>query len=342
MELGNNLRNLRKQRGLRQEQLAEAVGVSVAAVSKWETAQCAPELTVLMELADFFEVSVDTLLGHTLHEDRLEGLIAQMDEALSAREEETTASVCDKILRNYPNNSRAIEACSRGYYQLFAYTSKDTYMEQSITQTKRLMTLKQGEPERNRLTRLNYLGNQYELLHQWNIAKDYYEQSNVDGSSDACIARCLFQQGQTQKALEMLSQIVVTSVFHQYGDICTLVDAWVLLGEYEKACAALAWMYDVMEGLHYNPTMMLLIQTQLAGLYRECGQMEAAQAAIRKAAELAKENSKQEIEASAEFLQLDRARELILSAPDSNRELLLQVVTKMGAPFTDIVEEVLP
>ena len=342
MELGNNLRNLRKQRGLRQEQLAEAVGVSVAAVSKWETAQCAPELTVLMELADFFEVSVDTLLGHTLHADRLEALIAQMDEAVTTREEETTAVVCDKILRNYPNDSRAVEACSRGYYQLFGYTQKNIYMEQCITQTKRLMTLKQGEPAQNHLARINYLGNQYELLQQWDIAKDYYEQSNVDGSSDACIARCLFQQGQTQKALEMLSEVVVDSVFRQYGDICTLVDAWVLLGEREKACAALAWIYDVMEGLHYNPTMMLLIQTQLAGLYLECGQREAAQAAIRKAADLVKENNKQEIGASAEFLQLKRAHELLLSGPDSNRELLLQVVTKMGAPFTDIVEEVLP
>ncbi len=342
MELGNNLRNLRKQRGLRQEQLAEAVGVSVAAVSKWETAQCAPELTVLMELADFFEVSMDTLVGHTLHADRLEVLIAQMDEALTAREEETAAVVCDKILRNYPNDSRAVETCSHGYYQLFVYTNKDTYMEQCITQTKRLMTLKQGEPARNRLTRLNYLGNQYELLHQWEIAKDYYEQSNVDGSSDACIARCLFHQGQTQKSLEMLSQVLVKSVFRQYGDVNTMVDAWVLLGEREKACAALTWIYDVMKSLHYNPTTMLLIQIQLAGLYRECGQVEAAQAAIRKAAELAKENSKQEMGASAEFLQLEQVRELILSAPDSNRELLLQVATKMGAPFTDIVAEVLP
>ena len=54
MELGNNIYNLRKQRGLKQEQLAEAMGVSVAAVSKWENGQSAPELTVLMELADFF------------------------------------------------------------------------------------------------------------------------------------------------------------------------------------------------------------------------------------------------------------------------------------------------
>ena len=41
------------------------MGVSIASVSKWENGQCAPELTVLMELADFFEVSMDTLVGHS-------------------------------------------------------------------------------------------------------------------------------------------------------------------------------------------------------------------------------------------------------------------------------------
>ena len=81
MELGNNIRNIRKQRGLRQEQLAEAMGVSVAAVSKWETNQSFPELTVLAELADFFEVSMDTLVGHSLKADRMEEMIAQIETA---------------------------------------------------------------------------------------------------------------------------------------------------------------------------------------------------------------------------------------------------------------------
>ena len=76
MELGNNIKELRKQKGLRQEQLAEAMGVSTASVSKWETNQSYPELTLLADLADFFEVSIDTLIGHNLSADRLEALIA--------------------------------------------------------------------------------------------------------------------------------------------------------------------------------------------------------------------------------------------------------------------------
>lgn len=341
MELGNNIRNIRKQHGLRQEQLAEAMGVSIASVSKWENGQCAPELTVLMELADFFEVSMDTLVGHSLNADRLEALIAQMEDAAERRDEETTAALCEKILRNYPNNSRAVEACSSVYYQLYIFTCKKNYMECCIAETKRLMNLKEGEPERERLARIHHLGNQYGHLGQWDTAKEYYEQSNVDGSSDAAIAGCLLKQGQTQEAIAKISDVLLCSVFETYTAVNTLVEGWIELGQIKKACAALEWMYDVMESLRYTPTTMVLIQAQLAGLYEEQGETETARAAIRKAAELVREDSRQEFTAEVDFLQIEEARKMRTNAPEDNRELMRYLAEKMGHSYIDIVNEVL-
>ena len=55
--VADQIRFYRRQEGLTQEQLAEAMGVSVAAVSKWEQGQSLPEIPMLMELADFFDLS---------------------------------------------------------------------------------------------------------------------------------------------------------------------------------------------------------------------------------------------------------------------------------------------
>lgn len=61
--LGKRIAALRKEKGLTQEQLAEKVGVSAQAVSKWENDISCPDITLLPLLADLFDVSVDELLG---------------------------------------------------------------------------------------------------------------------------------------------------------------------------------------------------------------------------------------------------------------------------------------
>ena len=55
----------RKKRGLTQEELAEKLDVSSAAISKWERGMSTPELSMVCKLADCFEISVDELLGRT-------------------------------------------------------------------------------------------------------------------------------------------------------------------------------------------------------------------------------------------------------------------------------------
>ena len=64
--IAENIRAYRKKRGLTQEQLAEVLGVSVGAVYNWESRSSLPELRLIMEMADFFDVSVDVLLGYQM------------------------------------------------------------------------------------------------------------------------------------------------------------------------------------------------------------------------------------------------------------------------------------
>lgn len=64
LSLSANISKLRKEHAMTQEQLAEALGVTFASVSKWERGVATPELNLIAEMADLFEVSIDALIGY--------------------------------------------------------------------------------------------------------------------------------------------------------------------------------------------------------------------------------------------------------------------------------------
>lgn len=64
INFSDNIAKLRKERKITQEQLAEFVGVTKASVSKWETGQSMPDVLLLPQLATFFDVTIDDLIGY--------------------------------------------------------------------------------------------------------------------------------------------------------------------------------------------------------------------------------------------------------------------------------------
>ena len=63
VETGARIAALRKERGMTQRDLAQPVGVSDKAVSKWERGECFPDVTLFPRLAALFEVDLEELMG---------------------------------------------------------------------------------------------------------------------------------------------------------------------------------------------------------------------------------------------------------------------------------------
>lgn len=62
MNISDRIQSLRKAKGITQEQLADAVGVSRQAVSKWEAEQSVPDLERVVAMAEYFDVTTDYIL----------------------------------------------------------------------------------------------------------------------------------------------------------------------------------------------------------------------------------------------------------------------------------------
>nr|MBQ4320575.1 helix-turn-helix transcriptional regulator [Clostridia bacterium] len=103
--VGANIKRLRIEKGITQEQLAEAMNVSCAAVSKWERAETYPDITLLQPLAYYFGVTLDTLMGY----DR-EVVQAKIDETLAEYRKywltdyKRAREIIVKAYHDYPND----------------------------------------------------------------------------------------------------------------------------------------------------------------------------------------------------------------------------------------------
>ena len=105
MNIGNKIKELRKERGITQEQLAASVGISFQAVSKWENGIALPDIALAPKLAAYFSVSMDELFDYNLN--RIESDVeAISDEAYKYRQSDPEESrrILECGLKKYPDN----------------------------------------------------------------------------------------------------------------------------------------------------------------------------------------------------------------------------------------------
>lgn len=107
ISIGKNLRKLRLEKGLTQEQLAEELGVSPQAVSRWENDGAFPDVTLLPALAILYETSIDALMGMDAirSADRKRQIHCQVNALVTAGDARGAAKLLREALRLYVNDA---------------------------------------------------------------------------------------------------------------------------------------------------------------------------------------------------------------------------------------------
>jgi len=105
MNLNKTISALRAERGMTQEKLAELVGVSTAAVSKWECGNSYPDITLLPKLAEIFDVSMDYLFGYTKADEKtVPETVAETTRLGKEGKREDAIALLRQTLERYPQN----------------------------------------------------------------------------------------------------------------------------------------------------------------------------------------------------------------------------------------------
>ena len=292
LSLAQNISRLRKQNALTQEQLAEALGVTFAAVSKWERGAATPDLSLIADMADLFSVSLDALVGFEAQNGSAEALEKRLLRLQREKRFEEAASEAEKALQRYPNHFRLAYRCG-------------TLYELAGLERNRLDWVRRG---RDLLERSLPLLSQNADPAVSEISLQYH------------IAQCCFKLGETERGLEILKKTNVCGVHNALialnltggdhppqeaepyltdalGDLMSLsvrlmtayASYYHRKGDDEASLEALQWLVRLLESLKPGPSVayvdkvVTLCCCECAHLSRLKGQPETAEAWLRRA-----------------------------------------------------------
>lgn len=126
LNIGGTILRLRKEKNITQEQLAAMVGVTSGAVSKWETGNSVPDITLLSPLARALNTSLDTLLSfqQKLSEAETADIKKELTDLFLKSGFAAGEEKCREYLKNYPN-SIALKFTVAGLFQMYLMMSED-------------------------------------------------------------------------------------------------------------------------------------------------------------------------------------------------------------------------
>lgn len=111
--IGENLKKLRAEKNVTQDTLAEYLGVTYQAVSRWENGLAYPDIELLPELARFFEVSLEELMGTESDEEKKRNTVYECWDLLSEDKNTEALAKLRELEKAYPNDWYVkMEICS--------------------------------------------------------------------------------------------------------------------------------------------------------------------------------------------------------------------------------------
>ncbi|MDR0857723.1 MAG: helix-turn-helix domain-containing protein [Oscillospiraceae bacterium] len=149
--IAENIRRLRRERGITQEKLADSLGVTTQAVSKWERGEAFPDITLVLPIAGYFGITADVLLSHdeTKTEERIQ---RYFNECYELTDEAERLELLKAVIGEFPDDLRVIELYALNLPSFTALIPDKERKETFVQLCTRILNEGTQEASRNRIT----------------------------------------------------------------------------------------------------------------------------------------------------------------------------------------------
>lgn len=251
LTIGQNIRTLRKSQGFTQEQLADAMGVTIGAVSKWESDLSRPDIEILVELAVFFEISVDVLLGYEWQKRSLKQMAEQIEQYCQKKQYDAGVKEAEKALQKFPNSFEINYQSARLYYMNgIEQNKKDALNKAQKLYQKSLHFLEQCTDESiNEQMLYNRIAEIYVLLGDTTAAIALFKKHNHEGINNGRIGLTYAYSQKAEKALPYLSESLLMASSELFRDVIAYVNCFIQTKKIDSAISIIEWMRAIVQGL---------------------------------------------------------------------------------------------
>lgn len=252
--LNENIRNNRKKMSLTQEQLAEAMGVSVATVSKWENGSVSPDIGMLAELAEFFQMSVDVLIGYQWEKRNADQCVAHIKKLCNERMYEEAVKETKKALQKYPNQFHVVYESADTLFASYLSLYRDDHGKHKPEMVKdfgevvrlyeRALDLFEQNTDKNisRESIYQNIGNVYGYAVGNEKAVEYLEEHNFCHINDKMLGMLLCDIGEFDRAWKYISQTMQRSLLDLWHNHMSVWATLIFTGRYDEALETSKWM----------------------------------------------------------------------------------------------------
>ncbi len=246
--INENIKLYRKEHKFTQEQLAEAMGVSVGAVSKWESGLSVPDIETIMELADFFGISVDSLIGYQIKSNDIKDTVERIKISLRQKRYDIAIPEVEKALQKYPNCFDILYESASIYKFIGIEKHNEKYLRKAQKLFERSLALAdQSNASVGIFTIRGNIGEIYLSLGEKKKGIEYLKNNNSDGLFNSLIGYTLSPE--SSEALPYLSDSLINCVCELFNTAVGLANVYANEKEFELGEEVLLWCNSIHEGL---------------------------------------------------------------------------------------------
>lgn len=249
--MGAVIRQQRQALKLTQEQLAEACGVSVGAVSKWENDTTTPDLGTVVSLAELFGVSTDVLLGHTLQSGGPNEWAERIKRLTGEKQYEQGQPMVEQALLRWPNHLNVLFYSANYYASWGAEHHNSGATRRGLELFERSLPLaNQSEDEHINEAAISYgITLCYLNLGETEQALRLLKRHNGNGVNSHMIGALLVEQRKFEEARIYLSEAMLergSQIVEIAAGLAACLDAD---GDYAEAYGVLTWAHNMLQEL---------------------------------------------------------------------------------------------